>query len=494
MTATSCENSSSKSTPGIILPKKWINRHLVFAVSASLSYPLFFAFIFNINAEALTCALLHAFLSALFMYRVVSQTLLARKSGLGMPQVFILINALYFSASSIKYFEPQLYPGYVSDLATRFIFSVFALFILWILFEVLNPKQRSRYLRPSGPHHFVKVGGRRVWLLRIIILLILSGIIYRVIQGFYQGPGYLYQLQGDPTQLAIERTYLSTWDKISNWLSDLYPFMLPVFLSLYYRQRGGTLLIFISIIAMMSYSLVSGSRAIFFVFGMGLFVALVVLRDVGRMKFAWLIFSAPLMVAGISLIALTLSNRVSISNKEMIRWQLAYRFDLTDLAATFMKREGYIDLNGGLVSDALYRATPKVFMPNKFDAISEAYSQQLSRSGLNPYVDYNDTYFSVGVQIFGRIGFVLFPVVIVLFLYFIEKKIRKLFGREKGFVIMVCMFMLYSSAETSLDGLISAWRMLPVFIMFGVIVFKFIIQSHKLQSQNYNCIPSDRSS
>lgn len=482
MIGTKDECPSPKLMQGRIGFRKKMKRELLYALFASTSYPILFAFMFDFTLEILIYSVLHALLSAIFIYRIVSSSILVRDRNLGMPQVFILINALYFGASSIKYFESQLYSGYISDPTSRFIFSIVALTTLWGAFELL------RYMKPlrraQNTNYINQLSTRKVWLLRIIILFMLSGIVYTVVQGISRGPGYLYQWQGDPAQLAIERTYLSTGQKIIDWLSGLYPFLLPVFLGLHYKQRGGLLLTTISIIAMLSYSLVSGSRAIFFAFGIGLFVALIILGKTNGRKFSWLIFSAPLMVAGGSLLALTISNRISINNNDLIRWQLAYRFDLTDFAATMAARRPFIDFNSSLASDAIHRAAPKAMMPNKFDAITDTYSNQLNQIGLNPYADYNDTYFSVGVQMFGGLGFILFPLIVILSLYILEKNIRKFFGIKQGYIIVVCMFMLYSSAETSLDGLIGAWRMLPVFILIGMIIFRFILKPNGLSGRS----------
>lgn len=451
--------------------KKSINIELFFAVFASISYPILFIFVFGANFETIIYSFIHAVLAGLFIYRLVSKSLLNQHGNLRMPVIFILINALYFNASSVKYFEPQLYLGYLSNDLIRFMFSMLVLLGLWSAFEVLN-----RQWRPK-PLHQLTI--RRVNALRIVIFLILIGVIHAIIIGYHQGPGYLYQWQVDPSQLAIEHTYLSTSEKLADWLSGLYPFLLPVFLGLYYKQRGGVILIVISAIVMLAYSLISGSRGIFFVFGAGLFVSLTLIKNVGRKIFSWLIFSAPLVIALLSVIALTISKRVDLGNKDLIRWQLAYRFDLSDFAATLATHRGFINFDHNLLFDAIYRAMPKAILPEKFNMIVNAYPQQLYKIGLNPYIDYNDTFFSIGAQLFGGIGFVVFPISMILFLHTIEKYIFHIFGLRQGYVVIVCMFMLYSSAESDLDGLFDTWRMLPVFILLGLFIFRFIVKPVK---------------
>ena len=70
-----------------------------------------------------------------------------------------------------------------------------------------------------------------------------------------------------------------------------------------------------------------------------------------------------------------------------------------------------------------------------------------------------DTFFSIGAQLGGIIGFVFMHFLMVFFLYTLEQFFYRGFGLSSNFII-IAMYPLYLRVETDLNSFFASWRML----------------------------------
>lgn len=439
-----------------------LNKYLLLSLICYLSYPILFAMIYETTVETIACSLIHAFCSAVVMYRAVSRLLLKRSSHVNMATMFILINLLYFSASSIKYFEPELYPGYIDNNALRLTYSLLALIVLWVSFEIIS-RMNTRNKHVSFTIH-------TDLFLRVSIIIILFFICMIIIDLYQKGFGYRYHLNLDLLQVAVERTTLPTVEKIHMWLLGLTNVFLVLLLALHFGKKRSVKLIVIAIATIFILSLFSGSRSIIFYFFFGMAFSLVYLYGFGKKFLAKLFLEVPIIICIGTVLILFVAGRVNFGNLEQIKHQLAYRFDLTDFAATLIHENNAISFNHQIVGDAIYYSIPKVFYSSKYEANRKTVLKQLYNANLDKWADHSDTFFSIGVQLGGIIGFVFIPFLMVLFLYTLEQFFYQSFGLASNFIVIM-MYPLYLRVETDLNSLFAAWRMLPVYILFGMIFY-----------------------
>ena len=81
-----------------------------------------------------------------------------------------------------------------------------------------------------------------------------------------------------------------------------------------------------------------------------------------------------------------------------------------------------------------------------------------------------DTFFSIRAQLGGIIGFVFIPFLMVFFLYTLEQFFYRGFGLSSNFII-IAMYPLYLRVETDLNSFFASWRMLPAYILFGLVFY-----------------------
>jgi len=439
-----------------------LNKYLLLSLLSSLSYPVLFVMIYEATVGTIVCSLIHAFCSAIVMYRVVSKVLLKRVSNVSMATMFILINLLYFSASSVKYFEAELYPGFIDNNDLRLIYSLLALIVLWASFEII--------IRMKTKYRYVNFTIHYDLFLRATIIIILISIYLNIVDFYQKGFGYAYFSDLDPVKLAIERTYLPTVEKIRMWLMGCVNVVLVLLLALHFGKKGSKKLIVMAIVSVFILSLFSGGRGAIFYFFFGMTFSLVYLYGLGKRILARLFLATPIIICIGSVLILFFSGRIGFGNSEQIKHELAYRFDLTDYPATLIHANNSVAFNYHIIGDAVYYSVPKAVYSDKYEANKKTMLQLISNANLEEYTDYTDTFFSIGVQLGGIIGFVFIPFLMVLFLYALEQFFYRSFGLASKFIIIM-MYPLYLRVETDLNSLFAAWRMLPVYILFGLFFY-----------------------
>ena len=443
-----------------------VNRYFfLLSLLASFSPPILFTFLYESSGDIIICSTVHAALSALVLYRVASESLI-RKTNISMATIFILINLLYFSISSIKYFESELYPGFISNNWIRLLFSLLALTVLWVAFEIVN-RYRQDHLESSFSIDNAN-------LLRILIITLLVLIVYSLWDTYQKGLFFAYISLSELRDISMEQSALPLMEKLKVWLMGSLMGFMPMLLALSYRQRGSRLLVISAFLVTLLYSVVNGTRGSLFFFVFGLLIAYIRLYAIGKRYFVYLVILFPLILSMFTFTLLPFTKGMVSFDKETIKWQLAYRFDLSDFAVTLLQGHEF-SFNYDIVTDAFVYSIPKAILEDKYDTITNSYEAQLEERGLTPTIDYTDTFFSIGAQLAGLIGYVFCPFFFIIFLFYFERVIYSLFGGAANIIIINCL-PLYIRVENDLNGLFTDWRMLPMYIFLGLIEYWLFIK------------------
>jgi hypothetical protein len=433
----------------------------IFCVACGLSYPIMFALVYESDFGAVLCSLVHALFSSIVMYRIVSRMFIKQSSKLSMATMFILINLLYFSASSIKYFERELYPGFINNNPLRLAYSILTLVILWISFEVVIRLK-------SGRKNIQIVLDNRVFLLWLLFILLVINCISIYTNYQQNGPGYSYYHEGDVARLAIDRTDLSVLEKLWRWLLDFANIAIVLLIALTQNSKKNRMLLIVPVIIYFIGAVLSGNRGLLFYFVAGLIFSIPYIYGISKKTLARAIFMGPLIMVVGSILILAATGRVSINDKEGFRFQLAYRFDLCDFAATIILTNGAFRFNYEQIADAVVYSIPKVFYQNKYIANQNTALERLYAARLDERTDYTDTYFSIGAQIGGIVGFIALPIFAVLLLHFLEQIGYRILSTMAYFCVIL-MAPLFLKVETDLNTLFADWRMLPIYLLFGIL-------------------------
>jgi hypothetical protein len=166
---------------------------------------------------------------------------------------------------------------------------------------------------------------------------------------------------------------------------------------------------------------------------------------------------------------LIVTGRVAFDDKENLKFQLAYRFDLSDYAATLVLSNKAVMFNYAAITDAVYYSVPQALFPQKYVANKNSALQRLYEASLDEYTDYTDSFFSIGAGIGGFMGFMIFPAFMVFLLHWMEQLFyKRMFGYS--YFIIILMFPLFLKVETDLNSLFADWRMMPVYFVSAIVL------------------------
>jgi hypothetical protein len=444
--------------------------YLVLSLLCSLSYPIVFFLAYEATAEMLLCSMVHALSAAIVAYKIISDLFVKAKYRLSIAAMFIVVNLIYFNASSIKYFETELYPGFIDQNIKRLMYSLLALFVLWLSFEFVVRITRHRpiatYLRNRK-------------LLKIVFIGLLSLNCIDMYRNYRQkGIGYNYIADTEAGQLALERTEGTMAEKTQIWLVASTSWIMILLAALLQSEKNNTIYLVMALVVCLISSIISGNRSSLFYFVISLGFSLSYLYGYKNKLFAKVLFAAPLMIGLGSIIILALAARVSSNYTDTMKQQLAYRFDLTDYGATIIGANNLVMLNLGQIKDAFYYSVPKILYPDKYQANKKSIYGSYFKANLSENIDYTDTYFSVGSQLAGVVGFILFPIGIICILYGVEQLLQKCFPAIACYIV-VLIGSLYLSVEADLNSIMANWRMLPLYIIFGALVCALFVKKHR---------------
>ena len=438
-------------------------------------YPCIFEAIFHGGIAIFIFALLHSIFSGLALSYIFAS--IQRKNIFTISDIFIISNLIYFYLSSIKYYEIQLYPDFIVDNYLRFSSVIIGITILIFCYYIKN-KFLAVNIKITKAIDIRRYRFTSLWIILAIFLLI------KIYEQVLIGIGSMYIGHEEMKLIAIEKTSMSPLQKIYEFLQENFIGIFAIASIFLYRKKSNIYVLLITLMLTLAYSIVLGSRYIIYstILSMA-FTAIAIEKLRPKILCRWLIAS-PLIMSILTALVLITSGRLVGFNFDDLRLQLAYRFDLTDFAITISENENIIKFNIKLFLDAIYYAMPFVDYKFKESLMTGEYGQGLLQMGLSDTLDYTDNFYSMGVQLMGIAGFIIWPLIYVIFLEIVAKILKLLFSNSYKYIIYF-LFPLVIRIESDLNSLFGYWRILILYIIFGIILYKyFLYKSQPLKINN----------
>ncbi|WP_427113984.1 hypothetical protein [Megasphaera sueciensis] len=314
--------------------------------------------------------------------------------------ITLLMFAIYYELSCVKYFTSPPYFYFVQDNLYRFLFSIFTGFLILGSVELMPWLAYKNTKAIKTP---MKYKISKTWLMICIILLIYTT--YAKYSNNYISP-YL--------QPTIE---LTMYDQIILFANDFLYIILSVLAVAQFEKKSfiSKIPIFFLMGITLAESSLSGSRYIFFHEMLILFFLFLLFRKINLIKFTKLLIILPGIIILVSLLAFNVSGRYSGDNAAIVD-DLSYRFELSDYPLALIHNRDWGEFSLGTIQSGIIVAIPSIIIGEKnVNDMTFSKDRILSQANLSTDVDYADTYFSMGTENFGIVGFItILPFIIFL--------------------------------------------------------------------------------
>lgn len=389
------------------------------------------------NLSALFFSLIHIFIATLvqiwYFHLLIHKT---RKEKTSVVNYLFVVVILYFVLSAPKYFIESLYPQFVSDPEVRFLGSMaiaaIILFSANINFQLADKKLHLWYKKFINKQNIPTT---------LVIIATFANALFLFYFLIYIGISPY--LLGDLSQKA-ELISESDWiDTLFSALKGLTENTIYVLLGIYLAKthdKCSIFLITINVLITFLHASLLGSRSAFLIPVLILIVIYTIFNRRMVKKMLYLTCFAPIFILFLSLLFFATSERIEIDKSNILK-QFSYRFDFADYPITIMQeRETVLFYCNGIISDALTMAVPRILAPEKIKIPIEGHYVQMAKK-INPALplrDYTDSYFSMGAQAFGLIGFLgAFPIFIIFLNLFEKLALSKL--KCGGYLIFISL-------------------------------------------------------
>lgn len=182
---------------------------------------------------------------------------------------------------------------------------------------------------------------------------------------------------------------------------------------------------------------------------------------------------SPLLLEMITQLSELVSGRMRLYPGEIVLRYHVFRYDLADLAFTISMKFGRITEPLMVLKEALLVAIPSVIIRNKPEELI-SYQQQFNQIGMDGMFDYNDTFFSMGAQLFGFIGMLLVFVGIVWFYEWLSVKIVNI--KRIGPPMLLLLIRYFVFVESDWSMFVSNTRDIIVYLLLGWIIFRVSVK------------------
>lgn len=366
----------------------------------SFTYVIIFYIIFDIGGHGLFESLIHASLSSCainYYFRKLSLSICENR--FSMASMTLLVFAVYFHLSSIKYAVHQLYPNYISDLGVRLLGSVLV-FIVFIISTSLWSNMNHHRFREDKISDNYKRHPLLAWAVSVLCVV---------------AQCYINTLP----EIVLKKA-MTTQLKETIYCLGLVVSLINIRKNEYHRKiilNTSCFPLLVIIMYSITEALYTGSRSALIT---PVVVSLAGLLKLGKIDNVWTIKKvvgiAPILILLYSILIFNTSNRFENDRNNYVK-NLVYRFDLSDLAITEILRTEFKDYSLDSIREAVELAVPGFLFHGDKMAIkrNSQYKKILRISNLYTEADYNDTLFSMGAEIGNIIGFILVPIVFVIY-------------------------------------------------------------------------------
>lgn len=432
-----------------------------FVIISSVFYVLCFYIIFGVDLNTILFSLIHVLTASVLIIKYYKVSKISSKKRKITPTNFLLISAiLYYAFSSIKYANKPYYSGFITSNFERFISSIIVFFSIYISLIIW-----SRINKSYISHENAILNLNKFFKNRMLSILSYGYILFNLYQALFL----------DLNFYGVVRENTSSGEQFLTLINSvILLFVIGNVVSVINKKNifsyfKLSLLVFGYFL--MSFN--SGSRSQFLY---PILFILFYLLITNKLKISSLIYLLSISLISFILFSgmvLYFSGRVENDIIFALGRDISYRFDLSDFGYTTAKFNSYIYYEFGHLKDAILYSIPSFTGIDKIEIYNNStYITMLTRSNLNPSFDYTDSYFSMGSELLGLFGLLLFfP--LITFLY---EKFSVFFSKYKsvGLLINIATFQTFTRLETQWINYIPTLRNLIIIILLTFIFYKTI--------------------
>ena len=423
-----------------------------------------FAFYAIIGLDKLSqyYSLLHAIISGILIIQL--NNILKRRGRLSLGFLLMYVLGIYFQLSMTKYSRVDVFYGFSTDNRIRFQGTIITFLILFAVnkLQLVNKDEKNvSYIDMKEKPAVYKLWA---WIISLI-LFIYYFFVYDYSNSIYISANY-------KAQSKIVNIALNIAIVLGIYLAGLY---------LDIRRPITYFPFVIDAVSFVYYSLNTGSRANFFACAL---LILFILFENKILKYEWFAvaqISSPWFMIFFTYLAFRISGRYSSNFTKIAVTNVAYRFDLSDLAVNIMNNTSWFRFDLSEIWSGLQNCIPS-FISIQYKGF-EAYYSMLSEAHLIPTVDYSDTILSMGASAGGIIGMIIIIPTFYVIYEIIGVRLSKL-GNKGILIKMICILSLMR-IEIEWTSFIPELRnmclsILIIFVAFKLISIKYFWGGHKI--------------
>lgn len=435
---------------------KCIHKNQFFiACIINVLYVLFFYSFFGRNYDSISYSLLHSVLSAVIVSSLANNINKTKKITLGYLLVYVV--SAYFQLSMVKYTRTDTFPRFITDNRTRFYGTIIIFMSLFMCVQIQKKcTVKSKFIYNKYNDALKKsytYGGVVPWCLSITCLL------------------YYVCLYNYSNSIYLNKSYVK--ESIVVTIIVNVVFVLAIYFSSFYintKKIYSYIPLILIMFSLLFYTLKTGSRAVIISKSL---IVLFILCSIDKFKFKYFficnILSSWFLLI-MTYVAFKISGRYSYDLKNVVANNIAYRFELSDLALMFLKNGQIFKIDFSEIKAGIMNCIPTI-LTSKYKGFS-AYKDLLDNVGLISDIDYSDSFFSMGASAFGLIGMLILVPFLFIFYEKLDKYLEE-YGRKGLYIKAICIGTL-GRIETEWTSFIPELRNLVISIIISLILFYFL--------------------
>lgn len=424
-----------------------------------------------VNIDSIFFAILHSILASgvlIYVFRLGEKTYIRRSES--MAFITLLTIGIYNDCASCKYIIEYLYPGFIESNIVRFLGAVYVDIIIVVIAAIWEKRNRRNIVtvlneKELPPRLFAKT----------IVVVVYA---LKLFNGYFYNIVFLTFSNGTLDDF-INTLFCGIC--IAVIASDL-KFSLR---GIEAREVYSYFILVVVITCAALSAFLNGKRHELIIPLMYLISNIYIYRKMNFKVMRLIVACAPLLITAFSAVLFSVSGRFTSVSWLYIR-DFVYRFDLSDFAVTLSLNASLYERS--IISTLLQAAILSI--PG-MSTEQQQYITLMSAAGLSKIEDYNDTIFSVGAEVGGFVGMLLIPILLVIFLEWLDKLLKKEFGtyvlRTRNLLVFY-----YANAEMTWAIFFLYTRNAILAIMVGALILWLMTRRHRKHSPiklEYNTLP-----
>lgn len=422
---------------------------------------------------------LHAVFASALIALLMAQTKNEKLNPFVSPSfVMLLITVLYFYLSSYKYYVFPVYPSFITDPASRLVGSLCTGGVIALMIVISGYVGKKWPIIMSGRYNALRLYDVNVLFKSLLLCLplhLINAYCMFLVRGM-EAQEYANMPYWVVVLLALGKVNLGAIFGLASLILAICIFRRDE--SFWLHPISVLFSVFVLLSSVVITILGQVRHVVLFAVVAMLVAVIQVRREFGRWMMIMLFIIMPfLLVVGTGFVTSHLKGvpeRYQNLNDNITGF--TYRIDLSDFAWSLYSVDGVTGGGSQIVMDAVICSLPGAIVDNKEYLSRGAYVEELEKVGFlgADIFDYPDTYFSLGVLIWGRPGFYLIPVLILLALLLTERLAMRVSSRLLVYPLFLVMFsFLFLRIESDLAYLTFFRSYLILFVVYMPFCFVF---------------------